>query len=72
MNTEFLEQMFFGNSLRNYLYFSSILLFGLLFKRVFSKLLNRLMFLLFKRIEPGTEPKVFIEMLLKYTTIADK
>ena len=23
------------------------------------------MFLLFKRIEPGTEPKVFIEMLLK-------
>ena len=65
MNTEFLEQMFFGNSLRNYLYFSSILLFGLLFKRVFSKLLNRLMFLLFKRIEPGTEPKVFIEMLLK-------
>ena len=65
MNIEFLEQIFFGNSLRNYLYFSSILLFGLLFKRVFSKLLNRLMFLLFKRIEPGTEPKVFIEMLLK-------
>jgi len=65
MNTEFLEQIFFGNSLRNYLYFSSILLFGLLFKRVFSNLLNRLMFLLFKRIEPDTEPKVFIEMLLK-------
>ena len=65
MNIEFLEQIFFGNSLRNYLYFSSILLFGLLFKRVFSKLLNRLMFLLFKRIEPDTEPKVFIEMLLK-------
>ncbi|MFZ4103042.1 MAG: mechanosensitive ion channel family protein [Sphingobacterium thalpophilum] len=65
MNIEFLEQIFFGNSLRNYLYFSSILLFGLLFKRVFSKLLNRLMFLLFKRIEPDTKPKVFIEMLLK-------
>jgi len=65
MNIEFLEQIFFGNSLRNYLYFSSILLFGLLFKRVFSKLLNRLIFLLFKRIEPDTEPKVFIEMLLK-------
>lgn len=65
MNTEFLEQIFFGNSLRNYLYFSAILLFGLLFKRVFSKLLNRLMFMLFKRIEPDTEPKVFIEMLLK-------
>jgi MscS family membrane protein len=65
MNTEFLEQIFFGNSLRNYLYFSAILLFGLLFKRVFSKLLNRLMFMLFNRIEPETEPKVFIEMLLK-------
>ena len=65
MNIEFLEQIFFGNSLRNYLYLSSILLFGLLFKRVFSKLLNRLMFLLFKRIEPDTKPKVFIEMLLK-------
>jgi len=65
MNTEFLEQIFFGNSLRNYLYFSAILLFGLLFKRVFSKLLNKLMFMLFKSIEPDTEPKVFIEMLLK-------
>ncbi|MCF8451752.1 MAG: mechanosensitive ion channel family protein, partial [Pedobacter sp.] len=65
MNTEFLEQIFFGNSLRNYLYFSAILLFGLLFKRVFSRLLNRMMFMLFKRIEPDTEPKVFIEMLLK-------
>jgi MscS family membrane protein len=65
MNAEFLEQIFFGNSLKNYLYFSAILLFGLLFKRVFSKLLNRLMFMLFNRIEPHTEPKVFIEMLLK-------
>ncbi|MDP3466923.1 MAG: mechanosensitive ion channel family protein [Daejeonella sp.] len=65
MNTEFLEQIFFGNSLRNYLYFSAILLLGLLLKRVFSKLLNRLMFMLFKRLEPNTEPKVFIEMLLK-------
>ena len=65
MNTEFLEQIFFGNSLRNYLLFSTILLFGLLFKRVFSRILNRMMFLLFKRIQPDTEPKVFIEMLLK-------
>ncbi len=65
MNTEFLEQIFFGNSLRNYLYFSAILLFGLLLKRVFSKSLNRLMFMFFKKIEPDTEPKVFIDMLLK-------
>ncbi|MFA6945380.1 MAG: mechanosensitive ion channel family protein, partial [Pedobacter sp.] len=65
MNTEFLDQLFLGNSIRNYMLFASILLFGLLFKRVFSRLLSRLMFRLFIRLKSGTEPRVFVDLLLR-------
>ena len=65
MNIDFLDQIFLGNSLKSYILFGFILFFGLLFKRAFSRLLGRLMFKLFRRIDPGTEPKVFVEMLLK-------
>lgn len=65
MNLDFFEQIFFGNSLKNYFYFSIILLLGLIFKRVFSKMFTRLFFILFKSTKPDTESKVFVAMLLK-------
>lgn len=65
MNTEILSQEFLGNSLKSYLLFASILLFGLLLKRIFSRLLSKLMFRLFKRLHPETDPKVFIDLLLR-------
>lgn len=65
MNTEILSQEFLGNSLKNYLLFASILIFGLLLKRIFSRLLSKLMFRLFKRLHPETDPKVFIDLLLR-------
>jgi len=65
MNNEFLEQIYFGNSLKNYLYFSVILLLGFLLKGVVSNFLNRILFRLFRRFAPGTESKVFVDMLLK-------
>lgn len=65
MNTEILSQEFLGNSLKNYLLFGLILIIGLLFKRIFSRLLSKLLFRLFKRLHPDTEPKVFIDLLLR-------
>lgn len=65
MNIEFLDQIFLGNSIKSYLLFGFILIFGLLFKRVVSRLLNKLIFSFFKRMEPNTEPKVFIGLLSK-------
>jgi len=65
MNSEFFDQQFLGNSIRNYLLFASILLFGLLFKRLFSRVLSKLMFRLFMRIHPGTDPKIFVNLLIQ-------
>lgn len=65
MDTEFLAKQFLGNSLQNYLLFASILIIGLLFKRIFSRLLSSLMFRLFKRLHPDTDPKVFVDLLLR-------
>lgn len=65
MNTEILSQEVLGNSLKNYLLFATILIFGLLLKRIFSRLLSKLMFRLFKRLHPETDPKVFIDLLLR-------
>ena len=65
MNIDFLNQVFFGNSLKSYLLFGFILFFGLLLKRTFSKILNKLVFTQFKRIQPETEPSVFVGLLLK-------
>ena len=65
METDFLNDIFFGNSIRNYFLFAGILLFGLIFKTIFSKLLSRILFAVFKSIHPSTDSNVFIGMLLR-------
>ena len=65
MNTDFLNNVFLGNSIRNYLLFAGILLFGLIFKTIFSKLLSRILFATFKGIHSSTDSNVFIGMLLR-------
>ncbi len=65
METHFLNNVFLGNSVRNYLVFIGILLFGLLIKRIFSKLLSKLLFKMLSSIHSGTDSNVFIGLLLR-------
>ncbi len=65
MDTEFLNHIFLGNSIRNYLMLAAILFFGLLLKRIFSRLLSKLIFKFFEKSHPGTEPDVFVALLMR-------
>lgn len=50
---ETLSFIFWGNTIENYLWFTGIVLLAILFKRLLSKRLGKLLFGLFKRIKPG-------------------
>ncbi|MEJ7780049.1 MAG: mechanosensitive ion channel domain-containing protein [Daejeonella sp.] len=65
MDTNFLNSIFLGNSVRNYLLFIGILLFGLLIKRICSKLLSKLLFKMLSSFHSGTDSNVFIGLLLR-------
>ena len=65
METTFLDNIVLGNSIRNYLLFAGILLTGLLFKRIFSRILSRLTYKLFQNFHAGTDSKVFVGLLLR-------
>ena len=65
MDLSVLDLVFAGNSLKSYLLFFGILIVGLLFKRIFSKLLSNLLFKLFGRFVDNADPKVFISLLVK-------
>lgn len=65
MKAEFLEHIIWGNSIKQLVLFALILIFGLLLKRVFSKLLSKLLFKLFGRFGHQTDPKVFVALLIR-------
>ncbi|HIA35178.1 MAG TPA: mechanosensitive ion channel family protein [Flavobacteriales bacterium] len=50
---ETLSFIFWGNTIENYLWFTGIVLLAILFKRLLSKRLGKLLFGLFKRVKPG-------------------
>lgn len=62
---DFLEQIFFDNSLRLYLIVAGIILFILLFKRFFSKYLAGLLFRLVKRVAIGVDKGPFINLVVQ-------
>ncbi|MCZ4243239.1 mechanosensitive ion channel family protein [Pedobacter punctiformis] len=65
MNSEFFNQIFWGNNIRAYFLFGTILLLGLLFKRIVSKLLSKLLFRLFKKFSQQAHDDTFVSLLLK-------
>lgn len=65
VNSEFFAQQFLGNSIQNYSIFASILILGLIFKRLISRVLSKLMFRLFMRFKSGAESKTFVELLVR-------
>ena len=65
METGFLNDIFFGNTVKSYLIALGILIFGLVFKRVFSRILSRIIYKLFKSVHSGTDSKVFVGLLMR-------
>ncbi|NEU09197.1 mechanosensitive ion channel [Flavihumibacter sp. R14] len=65
MDYSILNQVFLGNTVKNYLLIAGILFFGLLFKRIFSKLFSKLLFKLFGRLVDNADPKMFVALLVR-------
>src|SRR5690606_32057487 len=65
MELDFLDDIFWGNSIGQLFLFVAILILGFLFKRWISKLLNKLLYQVCKRIHADTDFSVFSELLLK-------
>lgn len=65
MDNNFFGQVFWGNTILAYCLFGGILLLGLLFKRIVSKLLSKLLFRFFKKFADEVKIDTFIALLLK-------
>jgi len=65
MDSQFFEQIFWGNTLRAYFMFGGIILLGLLFKRIVSRFLSQLLFKLFKKFADEVRIETFVALLLK-------
>ncbi len=65
MELHFLEQVFWGNTLKQYVIFSIVIFLGLLFKRVISRVLSKLIFKLFSKFADEAHSETFINLLLK-------
>jgi MscS family membrane protein len=60
-----LEQIYAGNTVKQYLWFLGILLFGFLLLRFFSRFSSRMMFRLVKRYSAEVKIEKFVELLVK-------
>ncbi|PWS32599.1 mechanosensitive ion channel family protein [Pedobacter paludis] len=65
LNSEFFDQVFWGNTVKAYFLFGGILLVGLIFRRLVSKLLSKLLFTLFKSFSQQSHDDTFVGLLLK-------
>jgi MscS family membrane protein len=60
-----LEQIYVGNTLKQYVLFLGILLLGFIFLSFFSRFASRMMFKLFKRFSAEVKIEKFVELLVK-------
>ncbi|WP_293302749.1 mechanosensitive ion channel family protein [Pedobacter sp. UBA4863] len=65
MEINFFEQVFWGNTIKQYVIIGIIIVVGLLFKRIISRLLSKLIFKLFKKFADQVNSDTFIGLLLK-------
>lgn len=65
MDFTLLNDVFFGNTIKSYLFFLGILLFGLILKKLISKYLGRLLFVFFQKFSKEIKVDTFLELLLK-------
>ncbi|MBD3749001.1 MAG: mechanosensitive ion channel family protein [Sphingobacteriales bacterium] len=65
MDLSFLNQVFFGNSLKSYILFFGIIILSMIFKKLISKILSRLLFTFFQRFSNEIKVDKFLELLVK-------
>src|SRR6476661_2802128 len=65
MDLGFLEDIYFGNTVKIYLFFIGIILFGLIFKRIVSRFLSKILYKLFGRFGESLHPQVFVDLLIR-------
>jgi Na+/H+ antiporter NhaD/arsenite permease-like protein/small-conductance mechanosensitive channel len=65
MNEEILRQVYFGNTIQAYLWFAGIILLGLIFRQLLSKVFSRFIFRFLKKYSLGVGSDKFVELLQK-------
>jgi len=65
LDSAFFDQVFWGNTVKAYFLFGGILFLGLVFKRIVSKLLSKLLFKLFSNFSNQSHNDTFVALLLK-------
>lgn len=65
MEVNYLNQVVLGNSIKSYLLFFGIILFGLILKKLFSKIISKFFFTLFKKFSKEIKIDTFLELLVK-------
>lgn len=65
MDSKFFEQVIWGNSIKQYFIAAIIIIIGLLFKRIISKLLSKLTFKLFQKFADEVSSDTYTALLLK-------
>jgi len=65
MGEHFFSQIFWGNTVQAYCMFGGIILLGLIFKRIVSRFLSRLLFKFFQKFADEVRIETFVALLLK-------
>ena len=65
MDSKFFEQIIWGNSIKQYCIAAAVILIGLLFKRIISKLLSKLTYKLFQKFADEVSSDTYTALLLK-------
>ena len=64
MDLEFLNRIVWQNSIKSYLLFIGIIVLGLIFKGLFSKLISRFIYTFFKKFSKEIKVDKFLELLI--------
>lgn len=65
MDNQFFEQIFWGNTVKQYCVFVIVILLGLLFKRLVSRLFSQALFRIFRKFAEEVKDETFVSLLLK-------
>lgn len=65
MGYKIFEQIFWGNTLKQYCFLIGFILLGLIFKRIVSRLMSLLLFTIFKKFAQNINDDTFVSLLLK-------
>nr|WP_068890178.1 mechanosensitive ion channel domain-containing protein [Pedobacter panaciterrae] len=65
MDINIFDQVFWGNTLKQYCLFGGFILLGLIFKRLVSRLFSLLIFTAFKKFAENIKDDTFVDLLLK-------